>query len=511
MKRTAAFLTAVILLLMPVLAWAQSDAENDFFGADSVTVTTPPPNTADPTKQFSEQTAGPQWGGTIQSNATWNPGWVGGNPGDPAATWNDGLSYNLLTTAFLDSRPDKDFRVRFSLQAGYPFSTTTSTLSSATYNPAGSLYTNSPAGVTTTSTSITVPNVKVWELFTDVTVDDFLYLRFGKQSASWGVSYFYSVADVISLTSIDVTNPTLQREGPVALKATIPFPNLKANLTGFALARDSYFSNQTPALGNLGYALQGDILVGEAQFSLGGFYQKDTAPKAVATINSGLGFLNLPVNGTIDVFTEAIISQGSDSLQGTGTAAFPPGSGTYTTYQSLSSWSNTAYYTGTAGFNYSNAEYNFSLRGEYLYNPFGSSDKNAASRAYGTYLATLANQFLPGTAQNSSSQSFSSSSILFPGIHNATFFFDIAKIANSKLEFSTLAQSNFSDGSGWVKPYFTLYPWTQLGLSGGIQYVYGDNGTQYPLMFQTYNSSRQPQGTKRVSLVIEVVYGTGKY
>jgi|GEM_PF-2276594 hypothetical protein len=506
MKRTTVVIAAVVLALLPLGAWGQSDSEKDFFGGDEATVAAPPAAPAvDPTKQFNESSNGAQWGGYLLSDATWNPGWVGGLPGDPNAAWNDGLSYDLLATAYLDSRPDKNFRVRFSLQAGYPFTTTVNNVVLSPTPLSGSSLT------TPTTTDLTVPNLKVWELFTDVTVDDFLFLRFGKQSASWGVAYFYSVADVISLTSINVLNPTLQREGPVALKATIPFPNLKANLTGFALARDSYFTNQTPAISSLGYALQGDILVGEAQLTLGGFYQEASAPKLVATVNTGLGFLNLPINGTIDVFTEAIVSRGSDSLLGSGTSTLPAQGVTYTTYQSLSPWPQNAYYTGTAGFNYSNNEYNFSLRGEYLYNPFGSADKDAASKTYGTYFATLANQFQANSLENSSGQLLGSSNLLYTGIHNATVLFDITKIANSKLEFSTLAQGNFSDGSGWVRPYFTVYPWTQLGLSWGLQYVYGDDGTQYPMQFESYSASGVPLGTKRLSLVIEVFFGTNRF
>lgn len=484
--KAIAFLGLLGLLAGPIGA---QTSDQDFFGDPGSSVTEGKTTSVDPTKSFTEQAGGATWGGTIQADATTTPGWVG-----TASTWNDGLSYDLLTTAFLDSRPDKDFRVHFALQAGYPFTTSTTVMTSSS-----------------TYTTLTVPNIKVWELFTDVTVDDALYLRFGKQSASWGVSYFYSVADVISLTSINVTNPTLQREGPVALKATLPFPNQKANLTAFVLARDSYFATETPALDDLGYALQGDVLVGDAQFTLGGFYQKASAPKMVATINTGLGSL-IPIHGTFDVFTEAVVSQGADSLQGQGTGTYTAANGvTYATYASVNNWAPIVTYTGTAGIYYSNTDDNFSLRTEYLYNPFGSSDKYAATRVYGTYLAAQANQFLPGSAANPSSLSYGSSNVLYPGMHNLTVLYDMTSIANSKLEFSTLFQANLSDGSGWVTPYFTIYPWKELGFKGGLQFVYGDNGTQYPLQYQVYDAYGRPVGTKWVNFVLEVIFGTSTF
>ncbi len=504
-------LAVCLLLTLPLAAWAQT-SDDDFFsdkpvpspapGAAPAVPSTPP---ASSLGTFDDQPT--RWGGTYQADATWNPGWVGGWPGASGAQWKDGLSYDLLTTAFLDARPDKNLRFHLGLRAGYPFTSTVNNVvtTSSPLSPGTSLGT-----ITESSTSLTMNNIKVWELFADVQVVDNLSLRFGKQSASWGVSYFYSVADVISLTSIDVTNPTLQREGPVALKALWTIPSLKANVTGFALARDSYFTDETPTIKDLGYALQGDILVGQAQLSLGGFHQTNSADKLVGTINSGLDFLNLPVGGSINVFTEAIVSRGSDSLKGTGVAT-PVIPSLPAPYGSLSDWQKKPYYTGTAGISYSNNDYNFSIRAEYLYNPFGSSDKNAASRIYGTYYATQANEFLPNTALNGSDNAFGAANILYTGIHNVTGLFDIVNIAGSKLEFSTLTQANLSDGSGWVTPYFTIYPWTQLGLKAGTQFVWGDSGTQYPMQFQTYSGQGLPGGTKRVSLVIEVFFGTGRF
>ncbi|HTH13476.1 MAG TPA: hypothetical protein VMB23_03710, partial [Spirochaetia bacterium] len=274
MKRT---LTIFALALLPLAAWADEAADADFFGDAAPAVTTAVTTSVDPTKQFAESADGLKWGGTVTSSATWNGGWLTDWPtvSDPTKNWNNGLDYSLKSTLHLDGRPDKDFRFRLSLQTGYPFTNDTS---------------NVLVGKTTATaqpTTLQIPNIKVWEFFTDVTVADTLFLRFGKQSASWGVAYFYSPGDVISLTAKDASDPTAEREGPVALKATLPFPNAKANLTAFVIARDSYFATELPSLSNLGYAIQGDILVGQAQLTLGGFYQKDNAPKAVATVNTG--------------------------------------------------------------------------------------------------------------------------------------------------------------------------------------------------------------------------------
>jgi len=487
------------LILLPLAAWAQS-AEEDFFGEDAVTVTAAPVSTADPTKQFSEDATGVRWGGTVKADSTWQPGWVGGWPGEASAQWKDGLAYDLSTILFVDSRPDKDFRFRLSLQTGYPFTKDTKNVAL------------DPAALPAKSTTVSTPNIKVWEMFTDVTIADAVFLRFGKQSASWGVSYFYSPGDVISLTAKDATDPTAQREGPVALKATVPFPGLKANLTGFVLARDSYFnSTSLPTLREMGYALQGDILVGDAQLMLGGFYQQDNAPKAVATLNTGFGFLHVPGLSDVNLFSEAVFSYGSDVLKGEGERTITVGTTSLPTFARVTSWEKTIYYTGTVGASYSNDDANLTLRTEYLYNPFGYSDKRSVLLAYNTVLASTADVYTSGGGINSG-RVYGFGDAATPGMHNLSTLLSLAKLGGvDRLSFSTLWQQNLSDFSGWVKPMFSLDPWDQLTFSWGLSVVYGDEGTQYPLTFQYRNAQGGAEGTQRVTLNIGVTYGTGKY
>jgi hypothetical protein len=477
------------LAVLPFGAWGQS-SDADFFGDDAPAVATAPVSSVDPTKAFTESAEGVRWGGTITSSATYGTGWVGQYPGsDLSQGLKDSLAYTLSTKLFVDGRPDKDFRFRLSLKTGYPFTTDTKVLTGAAAVA---------SSVATTSTTLSVPNISVWEMFTDVTVNDALFLRFGKQSASWGVSYFYSPGDVISLTAKDATDPTAEREGPFALKATVPFPGLKANLTGFVLARDTYFGGDVPTLKTLGYALQADALVGEAQVSLGGFYQQANAPKVVATVNTGLGFINLPVFPDLNVFSEAVFSYGSDVRKGVGAQVVGASSYTVGTlqYASVTNWDKLWYYTGTVGASYSNSDANATLRVEYLFNPFGSNEKNAAERAYNSVIAGQ----------------MSSGEVLTPGMHNLTALLSLTKVAGSdKLSYSTLWQQNLSDGSGWVKPLFTLQPWDNLGFTWGLSLVYGAEGTQYPLLFESYDKNYKPLGTKTVTINVGVTFGAGKY
>jgi hypothetical protein len=343
-------------------------------------------------------------------------------------------------------------------------------------------------------------------MYTDVTLADAVFVRFGKQSASWGVAYFYSPGDVISLTAKDATDPTASREGPVALNVTVPIPALKANLTAYALLRDEYFTTgKSPTLQDLGYALQGDILVGEAQLTVGGFYQKDNAPKAVATINTGLGFLPIPELNKVSLFSEGIALYGADVLNGTGSSTVTiPTIGTKDIFNSIKKYDATAiYYTGTLGASYSNTDLNFSLRGEYWYNPFGSDDATYAQRAFNTYALSqlAATKAVYIDAINTSGRTYGLGDVANPAKHSMTALVSLSKLLGSDVNFSTLVQQNLSDNSGWAKPGFTYSPWDELSLSLGANVVWGNSGTQFPLQF----------GGNKLSLNFGVNFGTGKF
>jgi len=497
MKRT---LLLIALSAFPLLAFAE-DAADDFFADAGPLVTAGTASTVDPTAQFSKNSEGLKWGGSVTSSATWTGSWTEWpDPTDPSKNFTQALGYSLRSLLNLDGRPTKDFRFHLGLKTGAPFTNDTSVLTGATYLGA----------LSTTSTTLKVPDIKIWEMYTDVTLADTVFVRFGKQSASWGVAYFYSPGDVISLTAKDATDPTASREGPVALNVTLPIPALKANLTGYALLRDDYLRvvngvTQAPAPDDLGYALQGDVLLGEAQLTLGGFYQRDNAPKAVATINTGLGFLPVPELNKVNLFSEAIALYGADVLKGSGVSTITiPTVGSKDIFEKVTKYdSSTFYYTGTMGASYSNTDLNFSLRAEYWYNPFGSDDADYAQRAFNTFalgqVAAIKAAYIDPV--NTSGRAYGFGDVANPGKHNLTALVSLSKLLGSDVNFSTLVQQNLSDNSGWAKPSFSYSPWDELGLTLGASVVWGNSGTQFPLQF----------GGNKLSLNVGVNFGTGKF
>ncbi|PKL03656.1 MAG: hypothetical protein CVV53_09120, partial [Spirochaetae bacterium HGW-Spirochaetae-9] len=122
---------------------------------------------------------GGSFSGSLSPSVTWTDLWGGGSPIlDPDET---SLDSSLKSTLYFDARPKEDFRVHGSVKTGWPFSTEKTFLKSAAYTA------GPPISVTTTSASITSPNISIFELFADFSLNDEMYFRFGKSTVKWGV------------------------------------------------------------------------------------------------------------------------------------------------------------------------------------------------------------------------------------------------------------------------------------------------------------------------------------
>ncbi|MFZ3109394.1 MAG: hypothetical protein WA234_01715, partial [Rectinemataceae bacterium] len=233
---------------------------------------------------------GGSFSGSLSPSVTWTDLWGGGSPFlDPDET---SLDLSLKSTLYFDARPKEDFRVHGSVKTGWPFSTKKTFLESATYTA------GPPISITTTSTSITAPNIAVFELFADFNLNDEMYFRFGKSTVKWGVGYFWSPADVINIESINVLDADAQREGPVNMRINIPVFGTQNNFYLYTILDNSDIDFDTTAL-----AAKAEVLLGNYEVGFGGYYRYDTAERAMLTLTG-------PV-GDFDIFCEAMLSRGS--------------------------------------------------------------------------------------------------------------------------------------------------------------------------------------------------------
>ncbi|HUX39911.1 MAG TPA: hypothetical protein VMV83_01995 [Rectinemataceae bacterium] len=459
-------------------AQTQSDAESAFFGDDSSMSETQAADKPSGLDQFLKSDQGARWSGSLKTDMGWNGGWVGGDQWsglfDSSQNWRDGFTGDFEGKINLDARPAKEYRVKFALKTAWPFQSEVPGLPTSTGAP----------------TTTEVPNLKLWELFADVNIKDAVFVRIGKQVSSWGLlGSAYSPSDVIALSPKDVTDLAAEREGPLALKVSVPANALNANFTGIILARDDYFvSEQTWR--ELGYAVKGEVLVKYTEIGLGAFYQSSTAPKLIGTLTSGLGYLDLPFVRDVNVFSESALSWGSDKNEGSGTS--PMGG-----FISLDKPDSGLYYLGTLGARYSNSDLNYTISLEYFYNGLGSNEGDYARRAYTTLLS---GQPLYG-------RTMTIGDALSPGMHNLTALLTLTDIAGGKFGSLTIWQQNLSDRSGWIREKLNYDPWNYVSFYAGVDVIYGGVGTEFPIL----NIDQSSGLSRRLSFFAGTTMGTGSF
>lgn len=160
------------------------------------------------------------------------------------------------------------------------------------------------------------------ELFTDFSVADKVFFRFGMHTVSWGAGFFFSpVSDMINSSSIDPENTSAQVDGSLNLRAQIPFTDSQNCLwlylvppsttttmpsgdnVGLSTYLDGamypYLLKQTAIAGKM------DVVVGNWELGFGGVFRLENSPKIMVTASGSI------INGKIGVFGEGVLSYGT--------------------------------------------------------------------------------------------------------------------------------------------------------------------------------------------------------
>jgi hypothetical protein len=211
------------------------------------------------------------------------------------------------------------------LKAVYPFSSGQPAIA-APSTPLNPL----PAGQGSVSA---VPNISIFEAYADLAYGDRLYFRAGQQVLNWGVGYFFSPADVFSLVPVDPMRPSMEREGPLALRLSAPFAQVD-NFYLYIVADRDLATSGDLRLEDLAVASRVEIMLGGYEIGLGAFYRAgDVRPKAVATVTGS-------ILGGIGIFGEGVLGRGRDRIVVSGVSGSP---GAYLT----SSDATTPVFSGT--------------------------------------------------------------------------------------------------------------------------------------------------------------------
>ncbi|NCB01086.1 MAG: hypothetical protein EOM67_02835, partial [Spirochaetia bacterium] len=350
------------------------------------------------------QDEGVRIGGSFSFKA--NPGfkWYPSTE-DIDATFSGSLDSKL----FIDARMSKDTRFYSSFGVTYP--------------------------VTNNATS--KANFSLKELFADITYQDTLFFRVGKQTINWGVGYFFSPADLLNLSDIDPLNASNDLEGPVAVKMTssLGIDNLYAYIVLPPTLKDAR---------DLAYALKYEKVFNKTEVGLGAYYRYDNPPAAMLTFSSSVKKVSL--------FGEAVLQYGSNKT-------FITGSTTVADYK------DTFFFLGTIGGSYTysakESDFSLSLLGQYFFNGEGYSNTDIYDHIEG----------LLNTGKISVPDLFN------PGMHYAAS--NISFTFTKNIGASLLVIGNMTDFSGVIQPSISYSGIKNLKISLSSSIAYGKEGTEY--------------------------------
>lgn len=341
MKR---FIILLIIGLLTAFAFAQSDddlfggSDDDLFTDDSIVEVKDVSAKSDLSKGVIFDTGSIKVGGSLSAGITTNTVLYSPEENDLGKNiYASTLKPDLSAMLSVDARPTETLRIYTKFGFAYPFQ------NKATAN----------------GNSIVIADwFKLKELFTDFSLKDTAFFRFGIHTVTWGTGYFFSpVSDMINTSSIDPENPEKQVDGALNLRTQIVFPNSQ-NCLWFYVIPSTNFTNQTAESYMRETALAGkfDLLIGNWEFGIGGFYKYQNAPKAMLTATGSLR--------KIGFFGEFVYSYGSVSE-----------------WSRNNNWDDkTSIIQATAGFSYMWKEPQITLAAQYYFN---GNDKDPAAYVIG--------------------------------------------------------------------------------------------------------------------------------
>ena len=250
----------------------------------------------------------------------------------------------------VDARPNQDLRMYSKFGFRYPFSSkavsTAKTTAKTTSFPA-------PIGDVTSYTTDVTTTITDWiylkELFTDFSIADRAFFRFGLHTVTWGAGYFFSpVSDIINTTSINPEDVDAQVDGCFNLRTQITFPNSQNCLWLYVLPAFDYAKNTA-------FAGKFDLVLGGWELGFGGYYKYKAAPKVTLTATGAIRKISL--------FGEAVCQFGSDREWNEDT-------------------DKTFIFRATAGFMYNWKTPSITLVGQYYYDGNNFSMETMADMAY---------------------------------------------------------------------------------------------------------------------------------
>lgn len=303
------FISTLLLFAASLSAQVSDDDffggyEDDLFGGEDMIIENPVSESA--SKSESDLNHGVLFQtGAVKIGGSFDLGLTTLTPFGNGSSFSDSLTGTQLIPSAnaeltIDSRPSENLRLYAKGGINYPYVTKSNSMLMGLPGQGGILV----------SSDDSFRNLfYVKELFSDFHFGDNIALRFGKQTVTWGVGYFFSPADVINLSAIDPEDPTAQVEGPLCLRSQIVFPGTQ-NAVWAYLIPDNSFSFTQEGLGinarDTALAAKADIVIGSYELGIGGWYKYNHAPRAMFTFSGSLF-------GKVSIFGESVVAFGQDN------------------------------------------------------------------------------------------------------------------------------------------------------------------------------------------------------
>ena len=218
-------------------------------------------------------------------------------------SFGENLKDSVLTPTananlIVDARPTQSLRMYTKFGIQYP------------YTVKGNLQNKNFFDQTVTlKTQVTISDwFSLKELFTDFSIADTAFFRFGLHTVTWGTGYFFSpVSDLINTSSIDPENTSAQVDGSLNLRTQIVLPNTQNCLWFYVIPSTNFIAGTTADtyLRETALAAKADLVFGNWEFGIGGFYKYQNSPKAMLTASGSLK--------NVSVFGEFVYRYGADS------------------------------------------------------------------------------------------------------------------------------------------------------------------------------------------------------
>ncbi|MEW6547951.1 MAG: hypothetical protein AB1407_00675 [Spirochaetota bacterium] len=357
------------------------------------------------------------------------------------ADWRKAMGDNLVYAGFvqlyLDARPFEAFRFFGKVEAEYPF-------------------------------LLGEDALRVRELYADFSIAPGVYGRVGKQTIAWGVGRYFSPADVLNLTPIDIDDPDAERVGPVALKVHVS--GFLSNFYVYVIAND------VQSVSEVAFAPKFETVLGSAEIGLAGFYRFGMAPRLIAMATFPLG--------QVDWYFELVASWGSDR-----TFADDSG-GTYGVDDAV-------VFQATAGFNYKYVDplgdFTFNASGQFWFNGDGYEDPSLAILAKNDP-RIVSKTILPGDLEH-------------PDRFYTALNVSLVDILGSGISVGSSWFGGLGGSTGRVAPWISYAFNEDFSVTGRVPVSYGAVGAEFsPFGFQ-YAPTLEAKlfGNSTVSLSMPIV------